>query len=296
MLKAPAGVILVVTALVAAVGGASGAAGSPGRLAVVQGGDASRLVVMNPDGSGARTLVPREFGLQSPAWRPDGRALAFVSSRGGNPGIWTINTDGTGRRPLIVRGRTGKGDPAFSPDGRRIAYTRSFRGTDLLVARADGSEPKNLIRNGQGNLEPSWSPDGRRIAFVRDTPSMDVYVAVVSVATRRVRRLTSPGEWASSPAWAPNGRSIAFVRMPQNSEVGRLAIMRPDGSGLRNLAPHLRDVIDLAWSPDSRELVFTRKIAPDSETFRLRLSNGVVRKVSRNSIADHDPAWGPQRR
>jgi Tol biopolymer transport system component len=71
--------------------------------------------------------------------------------------------------------------------------------------------------------------------------------------------------------------------------------MRPDGSGLRNLAPHLQDVVDVAWSPDSRWLVFTRRISPDSEVFRLRLSDGAVHKVTRNSISDYDPAWGPPR-
>jgi TolB protein len=296
VLRAAVAVGAVAAAILATTDGGKTGVRATGRLAVVQGGDDSRLVLMHPDGSGRRTLVGRQFGLRAPAWRPDGRALAFVSSRGGAPGIWTVNVDGTGLRPLIVRGGTGKGDPAFSRDGRYIAYTRSFRGTDLLVARRDGSNPRNLVRNGHENVEPSWSPEGRRIAFVRDTPSMDVHIAVVSVLTGRVRRLTRAGEWASSPAWAPNGRSIAFVRMPQNSDVGGLAIMRPDGSGPRNLAPHLRDVVALAWSPDGRELVFTRKIAPDSEIFRLRLSDGAVRKVTRNSISDHDPAWGPPRR
>ena len=59
--------------------------------------------------------------------------------------------------------------------------------------------------------------------------------------------------------------------------------------------PHLQDVGDLAWSPDSRWLVFTRRISPDSELFRLRLSDGVVHKVTRNSISDYDAAWGPPR-
>jgi TolB protein len=293
VLRAAVAVGAVALASPLTTGGGETGVRSTGRLAVVQGGDDSRLVLMRPDGSDPRTLVGRQFGLRAPAWRPDGRALAFVSSRGGAPGIWTVDVDGTRLRPLIVRGGTGKGDPAFSPDGRYIAYTRSFRGTDLLIARGDGSKPRNLVRNGHENVQPSWSPAGRRIAFVRDTPAMDVHIAVVSVATGQVRRLTGAGEWASSPAWAPNGRSIAFVRKPQNSDVGRLAIMRPDGSGLRNLAPHLRDVVDLTWSPDGRELVFTRKIAPDSEIFRLRLSDGAVRKVTRNSIADYDAAWGP---
>jgi Tol biopolymer transport system component len=285
------GPVLTLAALVVLTAGSGAAAESRGRVAVVQGGDESRLVVMHPDGSGARTLVRREFGLQSPAWRPDGRALAFVSSRGGGPGIYMVNDDGTGLRPLLVTKR-GARDPAFSPDGRRIAYLGN-RG--LFVARADGSERRRLTRALLEDSAPTWSPDGKRIAFVRDTADMLSYLCVVSVGSGRIRRLTRTTEWAASPAWAPNGKSIAFARRPVNSDVGHLAIMRPDGRGLRNVAPHLRDVVDLSWSPDSRELAFTRKIRPDSEVFRIRLSDNAVRKVTRNSISDQTPAWGPVR-
>jgi TolB protein len=274
-----------------AAGRGPGAVGATASwLAVVQGGDSSRIVLMRPDGSRRRTLVPAEFGVQSPAWRPDGRAVAFVSSRRGNPGIFLIDVASGRVERLVARGSTGRGDPAFSRDGRFIAYTRSFRGSDILVARADGSSPRVLFRDGRENTEPTWAPDGTRIAFVRNTR-----VAVVSVRTRRARLLSPGNEWARSPAWAPNGRSIAFVRIPVNSDRGRLAVMRPDGSGLRNLVPQLQDVVDLAWSPDSRWLVFTRRISPDSDLFRVRLSDGIVRKVTRNSISDYDVAWGPSR-
>jgi Tol biopolymer transport system component len=288
--------VLIVATIATAVAteaapGGSEAVGTRGSwLALVQGGDESRIVLMKPDGSRRRTLVPAEFGAQSPAWRPDGRAVAFVSSRRGNPGIFLVDVDSGRVRGLVARGRTGRGHPAFSADGRFIAYTRSFRGSDILVARADGSFPRVLFRDGRENTEPTWAPDGTRIAFVRNTR-----VAVVSVRRRRARLLSAGDEWARSPAWAPNGRSIAFVRTPVNSDRGRLAVVRPDGSGLRNLVPHLQDVVDLAWSPDSRWLLFTRRISPDSELFRLRLSDGVVRKVTRNSVSDYDPTWGPPR-
>jgi TolB protein len=267
-----------------------------GRLAVVQGGDSSRIKLMNPDGSHAKTLVPAEFGVQSPAWRPDGRALAFVTSRRGAPGIYLVNDDGTGIRPLIARGGTGTGDPAFSPDGRFIAYTRAFRGADLLVARADGSQPRRLIQNGRENIQPTWSPDGKRIAFVEGRVDMSLSIRALTVSSGRVRPVTTGTNWDVEPAWSPNGRSIAFVRQPQNSDRGQLALVRPDGSGLRLPAPRYQDVTDVTWSPDDRELVFSRKIAPDSEVFRLELSTGRVKKVTRNSISDIEPAWGPPRR
>jgi TolB protein len=282
---------IAVAVVAASMGGESEAVGSQGSwLALVQGGDEARIVLMRPDGSRRRVLVPAEFGAQSPAWRPDGRAVAFVSSRRGNPGIFLAHVDNGRVGRLVARGTTGRGDPAFSRDGRFIAYTRSYRGSDILVARADGSAPRVLFRDGRENTEPTWSPDGTRIAFIRNTR-----VAVISVQSRRARLLSPGDEWARSPAWAPNGRSIAFVRTPVNSDRGRLAVMRPDGSRLRNLAPHIQDAVDLAWSPDSRWLVFTRRVSPDSELFRLRLSDGVVRKVTRNSISDYDPAWSPGR-
>src|SRR5512132_915979 len=115
-------------------------------LALVQGGDESRIVLMKPDGSRRRVLVPAEVGVQLPAWRPDGRAVGLVSSRRGNPGIFLLDVDSRRVERLVARGRTALGDPAFSGDGRFIAYTRLiFRGSVILVARADGSSPRVLF-------------------------------------------------------------------------------------------------------------------------------------------------------
>jgi len=125
---------------------------------------------------------------------------------------------------------------------------------------------------------------------------MDAFICVVAVATGKVRQITEGPEWDFEPAWSPDGRWIAFVRRPQNSDRGQLAVMRPDGSAVRLLAPRFEDVVDLTWSPDGRELAFTRKIRPDSEIFRLDVSTGRVRKVTRNGISDTEPAWGPPRR
>jgi dipeptidyl aminopeptidase/acylaminoacyl peptidase len=220
--------VLVVAAIAAAVTaapvrGGPEAAGTRGSwLAVVQGGDESRIVLMRPDGSRRRVLVPAEFGVQSPAWRPDGRAIAFVSSRRGNPGIFLADVDSGRVKRLVARGRTGRGDPACSRDGRFIAYTRGFRGSDILVARADGSWPRVLFRDGRENAEPTWAPDGTQIAFVRNTR-----VAVVSVRSRRARLLSPGDECArSQPGHRTAGRSRSSARRST-----------PTGDGSRSCAP-----------------------------------------------------------
>ncbi len=281
-LGAPAVAVLTATAAAAPT--------LPGRLAVVQGGDDSRLVLMHPDGSNARTLVPREFGLQGAAWRPDGRTLAFTSSRGGGPAVYVVNDDGSGLRLLTGR-RLEARDPAFSPNGR-LAFVR---GGDLVIARADGSHPQRLVKEGLENHSPSWAPDGRRLVFVRERHDFGADLYVLDAGRATARRITS-GSTDISPAWSPDGRSIAFVRRGLTDDRGQLYLVRPDGRDVHTASTRFADVTDVAWSPDSRELVFTRKIAPDSELFRLEVRSGRVRKVTRNAIADAEPAWGPRRR
>jgi dipeptidyl aminopeptidase/acylaminoacyl peptidase len=59
-----------------------------------------------------------------PCWSPDGKKLAFVSTRGGSPQIWVIPVDG-GEAKKITDIPTGVSSPLWSPDGKRFAFSSS---------------------------------------------------------------------------------------------------------------------------------------------------------------------------
>ena len=78
---------------------------------------------MNADGTGLTQLTHNSDNNFAPAWSPDGRRLAFLSSRDGDFEIYVMNADGTNQTQLTHTNYEGAGRPAWSPDGRRLAFT-----------------------------------------------------------------------------------------------------------------------------------------------------------------------------
>lgn len=229
------------------------------------------IAVMNPDGSGATTLVPRAAEQYEPDWSPDGSKVAFASNQDGFVAIFVVNADGSGLTRIGGSFPGNNGTPAWSPDGSKIAFTHvpsNYR--EVYVMNADGTGVTNLTYDDpnfedtqQDDLDPTWSPEGSRIAFVRGRlPKLEIYVMNADGTGRT--RLTYDNGCALSPSWSPDGSRIAFASNRHNN-LGvcnnlEIHVMDSDGSNVTRLTTGGPNVASggPTWSPDGTMIAFVR--------------------------------------
>ena len=131
------------------------------------------------DGTGLERLTDDPAFDDQAALSPDGRTLAFVSTRTmGSTDIHLLELD-TGAIRNVTATPGGDYRPSWSPDGSMLAFS-SDRGkpprmaagrwehvheASVYVMRADGSALRRLTADGHLAGSPKWSADGRRVVF-----------------------------------------------------------------------------------------------------------------------------------
>jgi TolB protein len=179
---------------------------------ILQGTDGKfQIDVVNADGTGQKTLLPHKGGAfeESPRWSPDGKRIAWTSTRDKNQDIWVMNADGKNPTRLTSDPSADNG-PSWSPDGKRLAFAGGRSGNfDIYSMNADGSDVRRLTTDPKLDYWPAWSPDGKRIAFTSNRDgNYEIYVMNADGSGQR--NVTSHPAQDNFAAWSPDGR-LAFI-------------------------------------------------------------------------------------
>ena len=162
---------------------------------------------LSPSAGQVRKLSSSSDIVVSPSVSPDGKLIAFVSDRGGNPQVYIMDSNGYNTKRLTFEGSYNT-SPSWSPAGDRLAFVGRHAGKNqVFTVNTDGSDLRRLT--GEGNSEePSYSPDGRFIAFASDRKLPEragrktVYIMRADGGGQRA--ITPPELSASGPRWSPN--------------------------------------------------------------------------------------------
>jgi len=139
---------------------------------------AYQQVVLDPNiwrlslsGPGVAAAPPTRFIAStryegSAQYSPDGKRIAFESTRSGVYSIWVSDADGSNAADLLPGVRATSGTPRWSPDGQRIAFDSNMEGNfDIYAIRASGGKPFRLTTDSAADAAPSWSRDGKWVYF-----------------------------------------------------------------------------------------------------------------------------------
>ncbi len=157
-------------------------------------------------------------------WSPDGRTLAFNSTRNGNADLYVLPAEGGEPRRLTYH--TGADIlGGWSPDGKSLVFYsyRDSRTYDLYSIDVESGRLRQLTRDEVIVSSPVWSPDGKVVAYnrggaswarknLRSSGAADIWeLPLEGDAPGTPRRLTgtdSPELW---PLYSPDGKSLYFV-------------------------------------------------------------------------------------
>jgi len=220
----------------------------------------------------------------SPRWSPDGKWLAFLSSRPGESISGTAATGATTISPTIGAGAAGE-------QPRSQVYLLSM----------NGGEARRITNLKNGVNVFRWSPDGTRLVVVsrvgpsdsrgdsrtesrdrsdvrhykntsykfNDTGWFDdrrTHLWVVDVASGNAKQITEGNDWNDSdPQWSADGTRIAFVSNRTGKEYDEnrntdVWVISAGGGALTKISDHDEADNQPRWSPDGKQIVFTGEV------------------------------------
>jgi dipeptidyl aminopeptidase/acylaminoacyl peptidase len=149
-----------------------------------------------------------------PVWSPDGKWLAFDSSRSGNQKLFRVLADGSGAPEQLTTGVEWEWPGGFSPNGSVLVFMRNSRAAqwDLMTLSLDrpGADPQTFHATPNPEMHPAFSPDGHWIAYdSNETGSRQIHVRPYKRPGDRVT-VSTGGGW--TPTWRADGRELFYRR------------------------------------------------------------------------------------
>jgi dipeptidyl aminopeptidase/acylaminoacyl peptidase len=202
-----------------------------------------------------------------PRWSPDGKYLAFTSSRnGGKSQVWLLNRLG-GEAVKLTDVTQGVNDFEWSPDGSRLVLVLQ----DPKPEEAEAEKDKDKPAPAKPKTQPPYVID--RLQFKEDTvgylDNRRTHLYVFHVENKTVTQVTSGNFDDSQPAWSPDGKQLAFTSNrtmpdPDASRDTNIWVVAADntdkGAHVTQITTNPGADSQPAWSPDGKWIAYVTQL------------------------------------
>lgn len=254
----------------------------------------------NMDEAGARDVahqfsadILNAFGFKSLT----GSKIYYISQRGGNKEVWSMDYDGTNQKELTHYGSISI-TPAVSADGSKIAFTSYAQGQPVILVHSTVTGRKLPFLNQRVSLNttPEFTPDGSHILF-SSTAGGNGYANLFEAAVdgSNLRRLTSVRAIEVEPKVNPKtGNEILFTS--GRGGHSQIYIMNRDGGDVQRVTSGEGEATNPSWSPDGQRIAFawTRGFAPgDFNIFVMDVNKRDYIQLTHAAGRNENPTWAP---
>jgi Tol biopolymer transport system component len=189
----------------------------------------TRLMVMNSDGTGVRTLADSMELRGAPVWSPDGQSVVTAARQGESPRLYRVSLT-TGETVRVLDDYAL--DPAWAPRGEFLVYSGMDPGTTFPVrAVSPAGQPYAIpeLKLSRGGALGVTQVGARRLRFLPGQAVLVVLRGDIQHKNLWATDLTT-GQWHQLTNFgrdlvigdfdvAPDGRSVVFERVQEHSDI-----------------------------------------------------------------------------
>ncbi len=240
-------------------------------------------------------LTKTTFNEHYPTFSPDGKYIAFVRGKYGEPGEVIIIPSLGGRERSVTKLFSGNYSISYSPDARHIAVIDTENSNEngqyaVYLVNIENGDRKRVTAPAEfiGETTPRFSPDGKNLAFIRIAKDANLETLgkqdlfTIPTSGGEPMQITFDGVIINSLAWSADGEHIYFVphRPPNQTSLRRI----PAGGGEQEIvSTGGKDITNIAVSTNGKKLVFAEdtrlwsiwRIPPDGEAGRRLIESNV---------------------
>jgi len=255
----------------------------------------SDIYVSTLDGSSVRRMTSNPASDTQPRWSPDGKSLFLVSSRVDSPQVWRLSLEG-GEAEQVTKLPLGIDALKVSPDGKALLFSMAvFPGKSpaetrqMLDAKEKSKATGMLFDRLFIRHWDTWEDGTRNHLFVYPLPSGPARDLMPAMnADCPGKPFGGPEEFAVSP----DGKTIVFTA--QSGGFVLCTVPVGEDAGMSLPKPGSAEAIrgeDPSWAPNSRTVIFTRRVGDRRVLSLLDVTSKQVKDVRQISGSCSQPAW-----